>query len=332
MGVVGVRIRNSFNEGQQLHSPQSMKSLDESGGTSATVDSMDSDGHDGFPKPLSKPDCEPDISGSANIAQKIVHPDPFDGHKGPATRPPIVISEDDGDVPHQELEHAPETYFHASLIKDSLEVQKHHKANDDELHEENPHLEDFLIPHHSVHIEDQPQTDEKPKERCTHGILHKEEASPDPLDQLKPKRKVHFGKVLVRDYDMVLGDHPCCSYGPPITIAWDYLEYEPLDVNEYEFHHPPRRNLREMGLNYYARKRILSQAGFTEVDIKLSTKEVNRQKMNRSLTRSISSYYPLLKAEAAVESACRKFKRLIKDDHWKEQKSLYVNKRRSAAF
>ena len=123
---------------------------------------------------------------------------------------------------------------------------------------------------------------------------------------------------------MVLGDHPCCGYGPPVTIDWDYLEYEPLDVNEYEFHHPPRRNLREMCFNYYRRKELLSNGGFTEVDFMLTKKELNRAKLNRSITRQVVAYYPLLKLETAMESACRKFKRLIKEDHWKQQKFLFV--------
>jgi hypothetical protein len=38
----------------------------------------------------------------------------------------------------------------------------------------------------------------------------------------------------------------------------------------------------------------------------------------------VVAYPPLLKVEDAVESARRKFKRLLKDDHWKSQKSLYV--------
>ncbi|KAL7538551.1 hypothetical protein ACHAXR_008636 [Thalassiosira sp. AJA248-18] len=215
-------------------------------------------------------------------------------------------------------------------MRDSIAVLKYHGANDDEVHEENPHLEDFLIPHHSVHIDRPEEAKDAEKEAttkkecCTHGILHDEAVAPEPQDDEKPKRKVHFGTVLVRDYNMILGEHPCCSIGPPITIDWDYLEYEPLDVDEYEFHHPPRRSMREMCLNYYQRKNLLSHAGFTEVDFKQTKKEVNRAKLNRSLTRQVVSYYPLLKVEDAVESACRKFKRLIKNDHWKSQKNLFA--------
>ena len=230
------------------------------------------------------------------------------------------------------LPRAKETHFHTCLIKDSLSVQKHHRVNDDEVHEENPHLEDYLVPHHSGHIEppeeaevhkDSPQ----PTKCCSKGILVKKSkisSEPQETRQQPRKPKVHFGSVLVRDYDIILGDHPCCSYGPPITIDWDYLEYEALEVDVYEFHHPPRRNLREMGLNYYQRKHLLSQAGYTEVDFKKTKKEVKRSKLNRVITKQVVAYPPLLKVEDAVESARRKFKRLLRDDHWKRQKSLYV--------
>jgi len=147
-----------------------------------------------------------------------------------------------------------------------------------------------------------------------------------PQEQAKnpSKRKVHWGSVLVRDYPMVLGDHPCCSYGPPLTLDWEYQEYTPLDVDTYEFYHPPRRIGRELGRNYYNRKHLLSFAGFTKADFKKTKKEINRVKRHRSITRSVAAKYPILfKVEDAVESAGRKFKRLLNDDHWKSQKSLF---------
>eukprot|EP00581_Thalassiosira_minuscula_P001756 CAMPEP_0183742214 /NCGR_PEP_ID=MMETSP0737-20130205/64204_1 /TAXON_ID=385413 /ORGANISM="Thalassiosira miniscula, Strain CCMP1093" /LENGTH=194 /DNA_ID=CAMNT_0025977765 /DNA_START=120 /DNA_END=703 /DNA_ORIENTATION=- len=69
------------------------------------------------------------------------------------------------------------------------------------------------------------------------SILRAESRIFDP--PMKPphlrKRKISFGTVSVRDYGIILGDHPCCSYGPPITIDWDYHQHEALDVDVYEF-------------------------------------------------------------------------------------------------
>ena len=131
------------------------------------------------------------------------------------TRPPIVICEDDAGHPNQ---HAKETHFHTSCIRDSIQVRKHHKVNDHELHEENPHLEDYLIPHHSVHIERPGEADDvtvtceetttekdsctqeaadkevaTKKICCTEGIFHTEVTVPNSQEQEKTKRKVHFG-------------------------------------------------------------------------------------------------------------------------------------------
>jgi len=148
----------------------------------------------------------------------------------------------------------------------------------------------------------------------------------EPPQQVKDpsKSKVRWGSVLVRDYPIILGDNPCCSCGPPVTLDWEYQEYKPLDVDTYEFAHPPRRSFRELARNYYQRKSVLYLAGFTESDFKQTKKEVNRVKFQRGITRSVAMKYPLLlKVDDAVESAGRKCKRLLKNDHWKSEKSLY---------
>lgn len=255
--------------------------------------------------------------------------------------PPIVVCEDDGvggdDVVIGQGG-TKQINWHTCLLKDSLEVQKHHSPNDTEVHEETPHLRDYLIPHKEVHV-DRPEEADKaageeittqdegsaedkivPKIECR-GILQTKADDVHVPEEEIPKRKVQFSTVVVRDYDMILGDHPCCSYGPPVTIDWDYLEYEPLDVNEYEFHHGPRRGLRQMCMNYYQRKRLLANAGYTDVEIKQMKREVSRTKINRSITKQVVGYKGHI-VEDAVESAKRKFKRLIKKDHWKADKGM----------
>jgi len=238
-------------------------------------------------------------------------------------RPPIVISEDDDVVDQVIGQDGTKTGLALNLkLKDSLEVL--HKCNDNEVHEENANLEDVLIPHHSVHIDrpDEGEADKAAGEESatnntpTHGILQKDIANNEEKPA-KEKRSVQFSTIEVRDYDMILGDHPCCSYGPPITIDWDYLEYEPIDVNEYELHHPPRRALREMSMNYYTRKRMLANAGYRDEDFKLSKREMSKTKINRSITRQLVEY-KMIPVESAIESTKRKVKRLFKGkDHWK---------------
>ena len=46
--------------------------------------------------------------------------------------------------------------------------------------------------------------------------------------------------------------------------------------------------------NYYQRKWLLSNAGYSEANFKLSKTEMNRVKLSRSLNRLVASNYPLL--------------------------------------
>ena len=232
-----------------------------------------------------------------------------EGGEVPMTRPPIVIGEDD---------QPEETFYH----RDSIAVERLHKSkvNDDEFHEENSHLEDLLIPRRFVRVVRPDEAEVTREDVVANDVLAKiilnEAASSDAdATQDRPKLKVRFGSVLMRDYDIILGDNPSCTSGVPLTISWDYTEHEPLDVDEYEFSRPPRRNMAEMQLNYCQRVRLLKDAGFTMVAINHNLKKVNREKRNRSLTSFLAMNYPLMEdAEAVMESACRKFKRLIKKD------------------
>ena len=126
-----------------------------------------------------------------------------------------------------------------------------------------------------------------------------------PLYERKPL--VTFGTVLIRDYSIILGDHPCVSYGPPIAIGWDYHQRDPRDVDEYELENAlSRRTLRELMLNYYQRKYLL--ADYSELDFKAAKREIKRIKSNRNISKTLARY----KVDAALESACQKIKGLMK--------------------
>lgn len=64
--------------------------------------------------------------------------------------------DEDGPPPPPQGRRARETFHYRCFMDDSIAVQKrHNKVLDDEKHEENPHLEDYLHPHHFVHVEGQ---------------------------------------------------------------------------------------------------------------------------------------------------------------------------------
>lgn len=143
------------------------------------------------------------------------------------------------------------------------------------------------------------------------GILRQESLICEPQDRKEEDRtpRVRFGTITIRDYDIILGDHPACSYGPPITISWDYHENDPQDVHEYEVENAlTRRSLRDLTLNYYQRKYLLS--AHTELEFKAVIKEIKRINAHRKLSMYASFYEDAI--DSVIDSACRKFNKMLK--------------------
>jgi hypothetical protein len=122
-------------------------------------------------------------------------------------------------------------------------------------------------------------------------------------------QSVRFGRVVIRRYTQTLGDNPSCSYGPPVQLDWEYEEHDPLSLDEYEDKRPPRKTMRQMVLSYYVRKNILQFFyGISDEDLKASKRQINREKLCRSVTASSVLLMPV---EAALESAARKTRRFF---------------------
>lgn len=40
--------------------------------------------------------------------------------------------------------------------------------------------------------------------------------------------------MTVREYSSQLGDNPCCSYGPPVGMGWNFVDLEAQTMDEFE--------------------------------------------------------------------------------------------------
>mmetsp|Transcript_15124 Transcript_15124/g.20597 ORF Transcript_15124/g.20597 Transcript_15124/m.20597 type:complete len:340 (-) Transcript_15124:66-1085(-) len=124
------------------------------------------------------------------------------------------------------------------------------------------------------------------------------------------KRNVSFASLEIREYDVTLGDNPCVSCGPPLSLDWSYRECGSMCVEQYESLRVPRRSREDLILSYGVRRfRLIREAGFSMNDIKDATESVRRMQRRRKTTYS---RLPTLKFEEALESAGRKMKRLVK--------------------
>lgn len=125
------------------------------------------------------------------------------------------------------------------------------------------------------------------------------------------KNVVKFGTVAIREFDRIVGDHPDCKVGPPITFGWDWSERPVEDLDVYESHRVLRKNLR---LTSITRKNLLHNVfGIPESEIRLAEKEV--QKILRQRTTSQKQTKVAEKTEAFVQSARRKLKRAFSKEN-----------------
>lgn len=139
--------------------------------------------------------------------------------------------------------------------------------------------------------------------------VQQDQEQQDQGQRVQQTSNVRWGLVQIRSYSQTVGDNPSVSYGPPIQLDWAYEQHEDVNLDEYEGSRVAKRTLRQMVLSYYYRKNLLSwQYGVTEAELKKAKKQAERAKLKREITRS---FLPAMRAEAAVESAGRKAKRLF---------------------
>lgn len=130
------------------------------------------------------------------------------------------------------------------------------------------------------------------------------------IEETRPKKHlsdVSFASVQIREYDQTIGDNPSVSYGPPISLDWDYTQLESVTLEHYEAHRGPRRTLRQMCMNYYTRRNVLTfKWGYPEEQVKMASKQADKCKRERAVTKY---FLPYAKVEDFVSSAGRKAKR-----------------------
>ena len=133
---------------------------------------------------------------------------------------------------------------------------------------------------------------------------------PDPLaPRQKRKRKKHhnsstskgvrFSHVRIREYNVTIGDNPCCSYGPPLTLDWEYAFDQEIPMDVFENHHVvprqamQRRAHRTLLLSATERRTRLWRAGHSLESIDAAAEELERYKWRESMIGNVEPLYKL---------------------------------------
>ena len=109
---------------------------------------------------------------------------------------------------------------------------------------------------------------------------------------------VQFSHVRIREYAVTIGDNPCCSYGVPISLDWDYEDEGrdiPIDVYESQYVIPRntmrRGTRRSLVLTYNERRARLWKAGYTLEEIDEAANDLEREKWRQSILGNLESLY-----------------------------------------
>lgn len=94
-------------------------------------------------------------------------------------------------------------------------------------------------------------------------------------------RRVGFGQVQIREYEQVVGDHPFCNSGAPLTLGWNYSDEEVESVSEHEHRkesHHARRNHDELRLSDGQRYQRLVANQVPETEIRRCLRRLHRER------------------------------------------------------
>lgn len=140
----------------------------------------------------------------------------------------------------------------------------------------------------------------------------------------KPPQRRHatvvgFDTVQIRVYNRIAGDHPDVRYGgPPLSIGWDYVEHEAMDIDQYEQEQQKQRQQEEAASSSLPRmhgvpRRFTSGQrrdilricfGIPFEEIQKAEAEVERTKKQREQTNKQKKVFA--KTEEILQSAARK--------------------------
>ena len=96
------------------------------------------------------------------------------------------------------------------------------------------------------------------------------------------KKRVQFESIEVREYPMIIGDHPSCSHGVPVQLDWNHEKTYSCELQLYEYCRTERRQTRkELLIPFQERARILIDAGYTLDEIGGATLSVIKVKKER---------------------------------------------------
>lgn len=113
-------------------------------------------------------------------------------------------------------------------------------------------------------------------------------------------KSVVFGDIRTRSYNVVMGDHPCCSMGCPLSLGWDYSQDPNISVDAYEATRCPRRSRENLRTTWDERRNMLSD--ITDGEVKRAERKLHRERscQRKVRTRVCAAFFQHQENDAPV--------------------------------
>ena len=99
-------------------------------------------------------------------------------------------------------------------------------------------------------------------------------------------KQVSFAGLEIRRYNVIVGDHPCCRDGCPMSLGWDYKQNGPpeghnsVDRYERKRRRQRRKTRQELRLSWEERRKILAVVGdYSDGQIQRETRKSERDRL-----------------------------------------------------
>ena len=88
------------------------------------------------------------------------------------------------------------------------------------------------------------------------------------IKKTRNKKSVTFDSINIREYDVILGDNPACSDGPPLSLDWTFTESTSSTIDDYEEVRGYKRHRKFLYLLVITRRNLLiNRSGYYPTDI-----------------------------------------------------------------
>ena len=114
-------------------------------------------------------------------------------------------------------------------------------------------------------LEDPCAEDEHSNSNAPHSSCESSVGSSSGSDAPCAKKHVSFTALHIRMHAIILGDHPCCTIGLPLTLDWTVESEVSVDLEQYEATRERRRSRTEMRLSLEDRRVLLSDISDSDV-------------------------------------------------------------------